>query len=429
MEKEPRLPHVVVLGAGFGGLTFCQKFRKARARVTLVDRQNHHLFQPLLYQVATAGLSAPDIAQPIRSILAREKNVTVVMDEVRDIRLAEKKVYLVEEVLEYDYLVIALGSITSYFGHPEWEPFALGLKSLDDAVAIRRKVLLGFECAEIETDPIAQRNAMTIVVVGGGPTGVEMAGALAELAYHVLRKDFRRIDPSRARIILVEASPRVLAHLPPDLSEKAKFRLERMGVEVHTGVKVKEITKGRVVLEDYIVEADTIIWAAGVGAHPITAKLGVALDKAGRIQVNPDLSIPQYPNVFAIGDLATVLQLNGKPVPGVSPAAMQMGRHVAKIIQAEITVRDSRLEDRKPFRYWDKGTMATIGRSAAVVEMANGRLRFSGFFAWLSWLVVHLLFLVGFRNKIQVMIQWAYSYFTYKRGARIITGLYPPKTF
>ena len=413
--------HVVVLGAGFGGLTFCQTLNHPRARVTLVDRQNHHLFQPLLYQVATAGLSAPEIAQPIRSILSDQPNVTVLLDLAVDFDLTGKTVLLQKNRLTYDYLVLALGGVTSYFGHPEWEQFAPGLKSLDDALRIRRQILLAFEKAENEADRAARDRLMMIVVVGGGPTGVELAGAFAELARHVLKSDFRRIDPAQARIILIEAGPRILAHLPPELSARAQRQLESMGVEVRTGAKVKEITKGRVELEHgQVLEAENIIWAAGVSASPLTQKLGVELDRAGRVKVNPDLSLPGHPEVFAIGDMALVLDEEGKPVPGVSPAAMQMARHVARIILDELDLGPGRAP-RPPFKYWDKGTMATIGRSAAVAKI--GRLEFNGFAAWVAWLFVHLIFLIGFRNKLAVLLQWAYSYVAYKRGARIVTGL------
>ena len=419
---ENQGPHILVLGAGFGGLTFCQTFHHPTARVTLVDRQNHHLFQPLLYQVAAAGLSGPDIAQPIRSILADKPNVTVLMDDVVDIRLPEKRVFLKENTSSYDYLVLALGGVTSYFGHPEWEQFAPGLKSLDDAIRIRRHILLAFEKAETEGDPANHDRLMTIVVVGGGPTGVELAGAFAELARTVLRKDFRRIDPGHARVILIEAAPRILAHLPPELSASAQQQLEALGVEVRTSVKVKNIRDRCVELEDgTTIGAENIIWAAGVSASPLTQKLGVELDRAGRVKVNPDLSLPGHPEVFAIGDMALVLEENGRPVPGVSPAAMQMARHVARIIEDELLAPAPGHASRPPFKYWDKGTMATIGRSAAVAKV--GRFEFSGFVAWVTWLFVHLIFLVGFRNKLTVLLQWAYSYFTYKRGSRIVTGL------
>jgi NADH dehydrogenase len=416
-------PHIVVLGAGFGGLTFCQHFSLPAAQVTLVDRTNHHLFQPLLYQVAAAGLSAPEIAQPIRAILSRHQNVTVLLDKVTDINLANKQVFLETKTLTYDYLVLALGGRTSYFGHPEWEQFAPGLKSLDDALRIRSHILLAFEKAENTLDETEHTRLMTVVVVGGGPTGVELAGAFAELARTVLKRDFRRIDPTHARIILVEASEYVLSHLPTDLAESATQQLKKLGVQVRTSMRVKDIRKGEVELENgEIIRAENIFWTAGVSASPLTAKLGVELDRGGRVKVNPDLSVPAHPEVFAIGDMALVLKEDGKPVPGVSPAAMQMARHVAKTVENDI--KFGRSNERPPFKYFDKGTMATIGRSAAVAMV--GKFKFSGLFAWLAWLFIHLIFLVGFRNKIAVLLQWAYSYFAYKRSARIIVTTPPP---
>jgi NADH:ubiquinone reductase (H+-translocating) len=413
-------PHIVVLGAGFGGLEFCNKFQDANARVTLVDRTNHHLFQPLLYQVATAGLAAPDIAQPIRSILSDRPNITVRLDEVTDINLAAKQVVLAQGKLDYDYLVLALGGCTSYFGHPEWEQFAPGLKSLADAVLIRSEVLLAFERAEMVAQLEEQQPLMTIVVVGGGPTGVELAGAFAELARHVLRKDFRHIDAAHTRVILLEGAPRILSYLSPELSASAQRQLEQLGVQVRTNTKVKNITAGRVDLENgETILAANILWAAGVSATPLAKKLGVELDRAGRVKVNSDLSVPGHPEVFAIGDMALVLEPNGQPVPGVSPAAMQMATLVARIIENEIAFPGVGLP-RPAFKYWDKGTMATIGRSRAVAQV--GSFEISGFPAWLAWLGIHLIFLVGFRNKIAVLWQWFYSYLTYKPGARIITN-------
>jgi NADH:ubiquinone reductase (H+-translocating) len=422
--------HVVVLGAGFGGLTFCQAFKHPTARITCVDRQNHHLFQPLLYQVATAGLAAPNIAEPIRTILARRRNISVRFDTVLDVRLAEREVVLEGGRLAYDYLVVALGGVTSYFGHPEWEKFAPGLKTLDDAIAIRRNVLLAFERAENESDPVVRQRLMTIAVVGGGPTGVELAGAFAELSRHVLRRDFRHIDPTQARVVLIEATPRILSHLPERLSTSARRHLERLGVEVITSAPVKDLQQGRMQLEGGLnIEAETMIWAAGVRAHPITERLGAETDRAGRVKVLPDLSVPGHPEVFAIGDMALVLDAQGRPVPGVSPAAMQMARHIAKIISRELDLSPdpanpdapSTAIDRPAFRYFDRGTMATIGRSAAVAKI--GRLEITGYLAWLGWLFIHLIFLIGFENRLSVLVQWTYSYLTYKRGARIITGL------
>jgi NADH dehydrogenase len=328
---------------------------------------------------------------------------------------------LAGQTLPYDYLVVALGGVTTWLGHPEWKEFAPGLKSLDDALRIRRNVLLAFEHAETETDPAARRRLMTIVVVGGGPTGVELAGALAELTRRVFRRDFRRIDPAQARIVLIEASPVVLSHLPADLAQRAQRQLEALGVEVRNNCKVRQLSAGRVELDTgEVLAAGNIVWAAGVGANPVTASLGVDLDRAGRVRVNPDLSVPGHPEVFAIGDNALVLQADGQPVPGVSPAAMQEARHVARILEDELNAPAPGHAPRPAFRYWDKGTMATIGRSAAVALI--GAVRLSGFIAWVAWLFIHLVFLIGFRNKLAVLLQWAYSYCTYKRGSRIVTG-------
>jgi NADH dehydrogenase len=416
---ENKQAHVVVLGAGFGGLTFCQCFRHPRAQVTVVDRTNHYLFQPLLYQVATAGVSAPDIAQPIRSILARRPDVTVLLDQVVGLDVAKRRVTLEQNTLAYDYLVMALGSATSYFGHPEWERFAPGLKTLADALRIRSRVLLAFERAESAADATSRDALLTIVIVGGGPTGVELAGAFAELARKVLKRDFRRIDPTQARIVLLEAAPSVLAHLPPDLTESARHQLEHLGVQVRTSTRVAAIREGELELAGgETIRAENIIWAAGVSAVPLTRQLDAELDRNGRVKVNADLSLPAHSEVFAIGDMALVLEADGRPVPGVSPAAMQMARHVARIITRELDSRRTQ-GPRPPFKYWDKGTMATIGRSAAVAQV--GRFHFSGLPAWLAWLLIHLIFLIGFRNRIAVLLHWTYSYFTYKRGARIIT--------
>ena len=427
MDKPVR---VLVLGAGFGGLTFCQNFRHPKAMVTLVDKTNHHLFQPLLYQVATAGLSAPDIAQPIRSILADVPRLQVVLDEVRDFDLANKKVMCCNNTFEYDYLLLGLGSVTSYFGHDDWQQHALGLKTIDDALRIRDQILLAFEMAENISDPKEQQRLMTIVIVGGGPTGVELAGACAELAQYVLAHDFNRINPAQTRIIVIEASPVVLSHLPDDLAHKGQRQLENLGVKVLTSTRVKDIRKGEVLLDNgETLRAETVLWAAGVMAHPLTKKLGVALDRGGRIVINPDLSVPGHPEVFAVGDIVTLPFKNGKPVPWVSPAAMQMGKHVCHIIHDELeygggprgSTESRPTKERPAFKYWDKGTMATIGRSRAVALI--GKVKLSGYLAWLAWLVIHLLFLIGLRNKVIVLFNWAYSYFTYKRGARIITGV------
>jgi NADH dehydrogenase len=414
-------PRVVVLGAGFGGLTFCQRFTHPTAQITVVDRQNHHLFQPLLYQVATAGLSAPEIAQPIRSILRNRPNVSVLLRDVTGFDLARREVRLGDDVLPYDYLVLALGSVTGYFGHPEWEIYAPGLKSLNDALWIRRRILLAFERAENGVSPAERERLMTIVVVGGGPTGVELAGAFAELTRRVLKRDFRKIDSRQARVILLEADSRLLRQFSERLSAKAAAQLSRLGVEVRTNVRVENISEKFLQLAGGTrIESANIIWTAGVTANPLTKELGVELDRGGRVQVNPDLSLPAHPEVFAIGDLALVLDERGRPVPGISPAAMQMARHVARVIETELNHGKENLPARPAFKYWNKGTMATIGRSAAVAQI--GRLEFSGWPAWATWLLVHLIFLIGFRNRAAVLLQWTYSYFTYKLGSRIITG-------
>lgn len=423
-NHAPALPHIVVLGAGFAGLTFAKEFPSEQARVTVVDRQNHHLFQPLLYQVATAGLAAPDIAQPIRAIVSKKANLTVLMAEVKAIDLAAKRVTLDRGELTYDYLLIALGGVTSYFGHNEWAPHAPGLKSLDDAIQIRRNILLAFERAETEPDEERRRELLTTAVIGGGPTGVEMAGAISELARTALRRDFDHIDPRRARVLLIEGADRLLLQFPPDLSASAERQLARLGVEIRTSTKVKEIHPNEIVFSGGTsLRAGNIVWAAGVGAVPITKTLGVEVDRAGRIKVKPDCSVPGHPEVYAVGDLATLVDRNGKTVPGVSPAAMQMARHVARLIEAELREGRKPVEEREAFAYFDKGSMATIGRSKAVAMV--GKFKFSGFFAWAAWLGVHLIFLIGFRNRLSVFLQWVYSYFTYRRGARIITGKSP----
>ena len=418
---NPSLPHIVVIGAGFAGLRFVWHFPKDLARITVIDRQNHHLFQPLLYQVATAGLSAVDIAQPVRAIFGNRDNLAVVMGEVEEIDLAGRQIQHSRGVLTFDYLVLAAGGVTSYFGHPEWEAFAPGLKSLDDALKIRRQILCAFERAETEPDPAKREAAMTIVVVGGGPTGVELAGAFAELTRTVLNKDFDRIDPTKSRVILIEGSDHLLSPFPPELRASAKRQLEKLGVEVRLNRRVEVVRDGELVASGETIRADNIIWGAGVGGAPIARKLGVELDRGGRVKVLPDCSLPGHPNVFAVGDMVSLVDANGVLVPGVAQGAMQMGRHVAELIQRELRGEKLAPAGRKAFAYRDKGSMATIGRSSAVAVINDHRL--SGLPAWLAWLGVHLLFLVGFRNKFSVLMQWTYSYFTYKRGARIITGV------
>ena len=415
------LPHIVVLGAGFGGLAFAKAFPSARARVTIVDRQNHHLFQPLLYQVATAGLAAPDIAQPIRSILRKKPNLTVRLGEVQGIDLAAREVTLADGKLAYDYLVIALGSQTSYFGKNEWAQFAPGLKTLDDAMRLRRNMLLAYEKAEKDPDPARRKELMTTVVVGGGATGVELAGTFAEIAHTVLHRDFDHIDSRQARVILVEGLPRLLTSFDEKLSASARQQLEQLGVEVRLNTKVTALREGEVDLGGETIRAGNIVWAAGVAAVPVAKSLGVELDRAGRVKVQPDFSLPGRPEVFALGDIATLTDAKGVVVPGVAQGAMQPGAYVAKVIADEIAGGPRTRAGQKPFAYFDKGNMATIGRSHAIAQI--GKLQLTGLTAWLAWLGLHLFFLVGFRNRISVLVQWVYAYFMRKRGARIIMGL------
>jgi NADH dehydrogenase len=411
-------PHVLVLGGGFGGLWATRALASAPVRVTLVDRTNHHLFQPLLYQVATAGLSAPDIAAPLRHILRRQKNVTVRLDDAESIDLDARTVKLADGVLGYDYLLVATGATHAYFGNDTWAEHAPGLKTLDDALAIRSRVLSAFEAAEREDDAAARRRWLEFVVIGGGPTGVELAGTLAEIARHTLPREFRRADVCSARVHLVEAGTRVLAAMPAELSEKTRRQLRKLGVEVHTGKPVTAIDADGVTMGDVRIDSRTVLWAAGVAASPLGRQLGVATDRAGRVPVAPDLSLPGHPEVFVIGDLASVQQ-DGKPVPGVAPAAKQMGAHVAGVLRDRLCGAAS-----KPFRYRDYGNLATIGRMAAVVHY--GKLKLSGLLAWWFWLVAHLFFLIGFRNRIIVLVNWGWSYWTYQRHARIIVGRPPP---
>lgn len=409
------LPHVVILGGGFAGLNAARELADAPVRVTLIDRRNHHLFQPLLYQVASAALNPADIATPIRSILRKQKNVQVFLGDAVRVDAAEKKVYLRSGgEVAFDFLIIATGATHSYFGHPEWERVAPGLKTIEDALEIRRRVLLAFEAAERETDPDQKRRWLTFVVIGGGPTGVELAGAFAEIAFHTMRRDFRNIDPAQAKVILVEGLPRVLPSYPEDLSGKARRQLEDFAVEVRTGEMVTELDAGGVTIGEERIEAKTVIWAAGVQASPLARCLEVPLDKAGRVRVEPDLSIPGHRSIFITGDLVA-LEQDGKPVPGVAPAAIQQGKHAAKNV-----VRLFRGRPTLPFHYRDKGSLATIGRAAAVAEF--GRVHISGLLAWTAWLTIHIFFLVGFRNRILVILQWAWAYLTQRRGARLITG-------
>ncbi len=420
-----RLPRIVILGGGFGGLYAARVLRHTRADVTVLDRKNHHLFQPLLYQVATAGLGAPDIAAPIREVLSSQKNTTVLLGDVTGIDPKAKRINLKDGTLDYDYLLIATGATHSYFGNDQWAPFAPGLKTLDDAFEIRRRVFMAYEEAERESDPVKRTEWLTFAVIGAGPTGVELAGALSEIAKHTLKGDFRRINPADARVILIEGAPRVLPPFVPELSESAVRQLKALGVEVRTGAKVTGIdghgvellTAGSGVSSGSGTEriaTKTVLWAAGVQASPIAKSLGVPLDRAGRIIVEKDLSVPGYPEIFAAGDIVAFEQ-DGKPVPGVAPAAMQEGPHAARNILKLIGGHRT-----EPFRYFDKGSLATIGRKSAVADIQGMKL--TGFTAWFAWLAIHIFFLIGFRNRIIVMINWAWAYLTFRRGARIVTG-------
>jgi NADH dehydrogenase len=408
-------PRVVIVGGGFGGLNAARSLANKPVRVTIVDRKNHHTFQPLLYQVATAGLSPAEIAAPIRNVFRGDANVVSLMEEVVGFDLDQRTVKTTEQELSYDYLVVAAGATHAYFGHDEWEPYAPGLKTIEDALEIRRRVLLTFELAERQAIAGEASGPLNFVVVGGGPTGVELAGTLAEICKHVLAHEFRSIDPSMARIILLEGGPRVLPAYPEDLSRSAQEQLERLGVEVRTSALVTVVEPGAVRIGDTRLVAAVVLWAAGVAASPLGKMLGAPCDRAGRVLVQPDLSIPGHAEVFVIGDLATLKDKQGRPLPGLAPVAIQEGKYVGKTI-----LRDLDGTARKDFHYWDKGTLATIGRAAAVADF--GKIHISGFLAWLSWLFIHIFFLIGFRNRLLVFIQWAWSYFTYERGARLITG-------
>jgi NADH dehydrogenase len=413
-------PHVLILGGGFGGLYAARALKDAPVRVTLVDRRNHHLFQPMLYQVATAGLNPSDIASPIRSILRHSKNTEVQLAEARTIDVKARQVGFTDgSVLSYDYLIVATGARHSYFGHDEWEPLAPGLKSLEDALEIRRRVLLAFEKAEREPDPRRRHGFLTFVIVGGGPTGVEMAGAVAEIRRYALRRDFRHIDPAEATVMLLEGGSRLLPSYPPSLSDEAKLELRRLGVEVRTDTLVTDIRPGSVAAAGWIIPTETVIWAAGNTASPVLRELGTPLDSAGRAIVEPDCTIPGHPEVFVLGDAAAFAHQGGGTLPGVSPVAIQMGEYAARAIIGDLAGRP-----RRPFHYWDKGQLAVIGRGQAVADI--WRLHFGGFIAWLVWIFVHIFFLIGFRNRAIVLFEWALSYATYSRGARLITGELPP---
>ncbi len=431
-------PRVVIVGAGFGGLNAARALAREPVRVTVIDRKNHHTFQPLLYQVATAGLSPGEIAAPIRSILSGHKNVEVLLADVTGFDLDHRVVQTAEAEIPYDYLVVAAGASHAYFGHDEWQPLAPGLKTIEDALEIRRRVLLAFELAERQVATGEPGPPLNFVIVGAGATGIELAGTLAEISRHALAHDFRAIDPARTHIFLLEGGPRVLPAYPEDLSVSAQKQLHRLGVEVHTSTMVTRVEPGAVHFRaadsrDMRLEAAVVLWAAGVAASPLGKKLGVPADRAGRVPVQPDLSLAGHTEVFVIGDLAAVKDGQGKMLPGVAPVAMQQGRFVAKLIGQEIksqaappssrSLREGgnpRPAVRPTFHYWDKGSLATIGRAAAVAQF--GKIHISGFVAWLAWLFIHILFLIGFRNRVLVFIQWAWSYVTYERGARLITG-------
>ena len=410
------MPHVVIIGGGFGGLYTARGLKHVDADVTVIDRHNYHLFQPLLYQVATAALNPSDIAMPIRAILRKQKNVSVVLGDAIEVDVERKRVKLTDGEVAYDYLVVATGATHSYFNHPEWEHQAPGLKTIEDALEIRRRVLLAFEAAERETDPAKQQAWLTFVIVGAGPTGVELAGALSEIARQTMVRDFRRIRSESARVILLEGKERVLPPYPPSLSEKARKQLENLGVEVITSAVVTDVNDHEVrVGEDRVIPTRTVLWGAGVQASPLARSLGVPLDRAGRVLVEPDLTIPGHKDVFVIGDLAAVEQYDGSFVPGVAPAAIQEGQHTALNLERAVAGQPLRA-----FRYRDKGSLATIGRAAAVGDF--GKLKLSGFLAWFAWLAIHIFFLIGFRNRFLVITQWAWAYVTYQRGARLITA-------
>ena len=413
-EVAPKKPHIVIIGGGFGGLEAAKKLSREPVQVTVIDRTNYHLFQPLLYQVATAALSPADIAAPVRAILSGCKNMNVILAEVVSVDVNNRVIHLADGEMDYDFLIVATGARHSYFGHPEWEQLAPGLKSLEDAVEIRRRILMAFEFAEKTSDEAARKAAMTFVIVGGGPTGVEMAGAIAEISRYTLAKNFRRIDPSQARVILIEGAPCVLAAYPEDLQQSAAKQLRDLGVEIRTGVHATNLTEAGLQLGNEFIPCRVKIWAAGNTASSVGASLGAPVDKVGRVMVNDDLTIPGHPEVQVIGDLANFPYQTGQPLPGVSPVAMQQGRHAAANILAMI-------DGRKPqrFWYWDKGSMATIGRNKAVADLHW--LHLSGLPAWVVWLFIHILFLVGFRNRLAVLFQWAWAYVTFNKGARLIT--------
>jgi NADH:ubiquinone reductase (H+-translocating) len=414
-RAKAEMPHVLILGGGFAGLYAARALKRAPVRVTVVDRRNHHLFQPMLYQVATAALNPSDIAAPIRSVLRDQPNTGVLLGEVESIDPVNRRVVLTDGAdSTYDYLIVATGARHSYFGHDDWERFAPGLKSIEDALTIRQRVLLAFEKAEREPDAVRRHALLTFVVVGGGPTGVEMAGAVAELRRYALRRDFRRIDPGEATVMLLEGGMRLLPSYPPSLSDKAKQELRRLGVEVRTETLVTNISSGSVAAAGWTIPTQTVIWAAGNVASPVLKTLGAPLDGAGRVIVEPDCTIPGHPEIFVLGDAALFNHQDGGPLPGISPVAIQMGEYAARTIEGDL-----RGQPRRAFSYWDKGQLAVIGRGRAVADI--WKLHFAGFLAWVIWTFVHIFFLIGFRSRLLVMIQWAWSYLTFGRGARLIT--------
>ena len=417
MDADHR-PHVVILGGGFAGLYAARALRKAPVRLTVIDRRNHHVFQPLLYQVATAALNPSDIAAPIRGILGKY-GVEVLLGDVQSLDVQDRRVILKDGVIRYDYLIVATGAGHSYFGHEDWAEYAPGLKTLEDALEIRRRVLLAFEAAEREPDPHVRQELLTFAIIGAGATGVEMAGAFAEIARQALARDFQHIDPREARILLFEGLEKVLPPYPDRLSSEARRSLERLGVEVRTGARVTEVNAHGLRVGDEWIPARTIIWAAGVAASPIARWLGAPLDRAGRVLVTPFLTVPGHDEIFVVGDLAHVEQ-EGQLVPGVAPAAMQMGKHAARNVLEQI-----RGVPMMPFDFWDRGTFAVIGRGAAV-GVAFRRFQMSGVLAWFAWLFIHLFFLIGFRNRLVVLVNWAYSYVSFRRAVRLITGDAPP---
>jgi NADH dehydrogenase len=418
-SNERPAPHVVIAGGGFAGIYAARALRGAPVRVTIVDRKNYHLFQPMLYQVATAGLNPADITAPIRSILRRQKNVDVLMGEVTSVDTAARAVDLADGArLPYDYLLVCTGARHSYFGHDEWELLAPGLKSLEDALEIRRRVFTAFERAEREGDPVKRHADLTFVVVGGGATGVEMAGAVAEIRTFALRRDFRRIDPRDATVLLLEGGPRILPSYPETLSAEAKRELRGLGVDVRTETFVTDVRPGAVHAAGWTIPTNTVIWAAGNVASPLLKTLGVPLDRPGRVPVQSDCTISGHPEVFVLGDAAAFAD-GDRTLPGICPVAIQMGQYAARAIRADLTSRS-----REPFRYWDKGQLAVIGRGQAVADI--GRLHFGGFIAWFLWIFIHIFFLIGFRNRVLVLIEWAWAYLTYQRGARLITEAWHP---